>query len=39
MIVIVVISSLLSAYFINKYVSMQQRAIKMLKQYLQENNL
>nr|WP_315083273.1 hypothetical protein [uncultured Campylobacter sp.] len=39
MIVIVVISSLLFAYFINKYVSMQQRAIKMLKQYLQENNL
>ncbi len=39
MIVIVVISSLLSAYFINKYVSMQQRAIKMLKQYLQENDL
>ena len=38
MIIIVVILSLLFMYLLNKYVSMQQSAIEMLKQYLQDNN-
>ena len=38
MIIIVVVLSLLFMYLLNKYVSMQQSAIDMLKQYLQDNN-